>query len=709
MHLTPVHTDIVLLGAGLAHLEVLRRFAMRAEPGVRLTLVGPEPETPWPGMLPGLIRAEYSIEQTRIDLAPLAARAGARLIVEEPIGIDPDRREVSIAGRPPLPYDVLSIDVGGEPAIPDNSDGLPVKPSSRFLERLVALGTQLPPGARIAVIGGGAAGTELALALRFGLGERARVTLVSETTEPVAQAPPRIRQMVRRALVDAGVELVSGVSVTGLAAGRLSLSDGSTIEVAEALWATGLAGPGVLARSGLDRDTAGCVVVDATLRSRSHPGVFAAGDCAVLDGRALPGAGVRAVRAGQVLAENLRRTTSGRPLRHWRPQPEALAIMGLGQGRAVAWRNGLSVYGRLVWRWKDRIDRRWINRYQQPARVMVADEPVSDGGGAKLGAEVLAGALAALPHRSGDDVLVGLDAADDAAVLLPPPDQAVVQSVDSLRAFIDDPFLFGQIAAAHALSDLYAMGARPWSALAVATVRSASGPRMRAELSAMLLGASEVLRAEGCTLVGGHSSAGSEPALGFAVTGLADPKRLLRKSGLQPGDALVLTKPLGTGIVMAGQRRGRAQAAWLLAALDSMRATNAVAVDILRTQGVTACTDVGGFGLAGHLMEMLRASGVAAVLLPEAVPALPGALELAARGVETMLAVENRRQLVRPPADPCVALLVDPQTSGGLLAGIPADHAEVCLAALRARGLQAAIIGAVEPTGNRPPIRFAES
>ena len=174
------------------------------------------------------------------------------------------------------------------------------------------------------------------------------------------------------------------------------------------------------------------------------------------------------------------------------------------------------------------------------------------GCGAKVGAEVLAGALAGLPRLPGADVLIGLDAPDDAAVMLPPPGMAVVQSVDHFRAFIDDPFVFGEIAAAHALSDLHAMGARPWTALAVAAVPYTSGDKMRTELADMLQGASGVLAADGCALVGGHSAEATEPALGFAVTGLADPAKLLRKSGLRPGDALVLTKPLGTGIVLAG-------------------------------------------------------------------------------------------------------------------------------------------------------------
>jgi selenide,water dikinase len=572
-----------------------------------------------------------------------------------------------------------------------------VKPIGRFLDRLAGLERKLRPGARIAVVGAGAGGTELALALARRYREQVRMVLVCDASEPPAGAPAHARRAVRAALVEAGVELVCGVRASEWTEGRLALSDGSFLDVATALWATGVVGPAFLAASGLACDASGCVRVDATLRSVSHDAVFAAGDCASIEGNARPKSGVWAVRAGAPLAANLRRAARGRTLRRWRPQSDALAILGLGGGRAVAWRNGLAVSGSLVWRWKDWIDRRWMRRYQEPTAPMQGDGPMRCGGcGAKVSAEVLAGALAALPHASGASVLIGLDAPDDAAVLRPPPGLLVVQSVDHFRAFIDDPFVFGEIAAVHALSDLHAMGARPWTALAVAAVPYTSGAKMRTELSDMLQGASRALAADGCSLVGGHSAEAAEPALGFAVTGLVEPARLLRKAGLREGDALVLTKPLGTGIVLAGHMQGFARAPWLQAAIASMLASNARAAQVLREFRPSACTDITGFGLAGHLMEMLRASGAGAVLWLDRIPALPGAVELAAHGVESTLAPENRRLLPDATASERTALLFDPQTSGGLLAGIARDRAEPCVEALRSEGVAASIVGTVE-------------
>ncbi len=700
----PIQTDILLLGAGHAHVAVLRAFAMRAEPGVRLTLIGREPATPYSGMLPGVIRGDYTADQAHIDLAPLAAAANARLILGEATALDLNARAVHVENRPPIHYDLLSIDVGGTPAMPDTS-GVPVKPIGQFLDRLDRLDAALPDAARLAVIGGGPAGVELALSLAERFGPRFRLTLVSGTPEPLAAAPANVRRIARAALVDAGIALVCGVTAGAPRDGRLPLSDGSTLEVDETLWATGVVGPAFLAASGLACDDSGCIRIDPTLVSISHDGVFAAGDCAALEGSPRPKAGVWAVRAGVPLAENLRRRAIGKPLTRWKPQSDALAILGLGHGRAVAWRNGIGIGGRLVARWKDHIDRRWMAMYQTLRMTPAPSDPMRCGGcGAKVGSAVLEAALSALTSITAEDQVLGLDARDDAAVLRPPPGQLVVQSVDHFRAFLDDPYVFGQIAAAHALSDLHAMGARPWTALAIATIPFGPSGKMRADLSAMLQGASEVLVQDGCALVGGHSGEGQELGCGFAVTGLAEPRRILRKSGLQPGDMLILTKPVGTGIILAGHMRGVCKAVWLHRGIAEMRQTNAVAARILRNHAPTACTDVTGFGLIGHLHEMLLASEIGSRLWPDRVPLLPGVTDLVALGVRSTLAPENERHLpTELIGSPLGEPLIDPQTSGGLLVGVPVRHAEACLQALTEAGLSPAVIGVAEPAEEGAP------
>jgi selenide, water dikinase len=305
------------------------------------------------------------------------------------------------------------------------------------------------------------------------------------------------------------------------------------------------------------------------------------------------------------------------------------------------------------------------------------------------------------------EVVSGQSTPDDPPAMRPPPGMLVVQSVDYFRACLDDPFVFGEIAAAHALSSVYAAGANPWTALAIAAIPYMPAEKIRADLAAMMRGAQRVLAADGCTLIGGHSTEALETSLGFAVSGLAEPRLMWRKSGLHDGHALVLTKPLGTGVLLAGHLRGMTKARWLVGAIETMRRSNGEAARVLRAYGATACTSVGAAGLAGDLAEMLRASGLGATIRLDAVPLLLGAAELAEQGLQSAITPHNRRFLPAEACGPIAELLADPQTSGGLLAGVPAGRAESCVAALRAAGFQASVIGFTElAQGESSPVRL---
>jgi selenide,water dikinase len=258
------------------------------------------------------------------------------------------------------------------------------------------------------------------------------------------------------------------------------------------------------------------------------------------------------------------------------------------------------------------------------------------------------------------------------------------------------------------------MGGRPLTALAIATLPPAAEAILEDELYQMLCGGRAVLEAAGARLVGGHSAEGGEIALGFAVTGTAEPGRLLRKRGLRPGDRLILTKPLGTGALLAAEMRGLGKARWTEAALETMLLPAAAAAACLAEHGATACTDVTGFGLLGHLLEMLSASRMDARLDPERIPALDGALALLSGGLTSSMHQGNLGALTALSSeeiarDPAFAnLLIDPQTAGGLLAGVPAEAAASCLAELRRLGYRVAEIGVVvAASGERPRVFLA--
>lgn len=373
--------ELVLVGGGHAHVEVLRRFGAMPQPGLRVVAVARELLTPYSGMLPGYLAGHYPREACHIDLRPLAERAGAHLIHAEACGLDLGRRQVHCRDGTAVPFDLLSLDIGGRPAtaaIPGAAQhALPVKPVDGFLAAwaaceaaaLAAIGRY-----RVVVVGGGAGGVELCLALRHRLRlqlaaagadpDRASFALVTDTTEILPSHAPWVRRRLTRGLIERGVVLHLGCRVERVEPGRLSTAAGD-IGFDAAVWAVGVAAPSWPGAAGLATDPAGFVAVDATLRSLSHPEIFAAGDIAALDGHCLAKAGVYAVRQGPVLAENLRRVAQGAPLRSYQPQRQFLSLISTGDRRAVASRGRLVAEGAWVWRLKDWIDRSWMRRYQR--------------------------------------------------------------------------------------------------------------------------------------------------------------------------------------------------------------------------------------------------------------------------------------------------------------------------------------------------------
>ena len=717
----PVSRDIVLIGGGHAHVAVLKRFGMRPAPGLRLTLISKDAVTPYSGMLPGLIAGHYGHDAAHIDLQPLCRFTKARFYHAAASGLDLEARLIRVEGRPPVPFDVLSIDVGSTPhpsGIAGVERTLAVKPVDRFLERWRALEACVVAGKgpfRLVLIGGGAAGAELSLCLRFRLSQalsaaggdpgRVTITVVSDTAELLASHAPVVRRTMRGFLERHGVGVELGQPAAAVEDGAVRLADGTVLPCDAAVLATHAAAPAWLAGSGLALDDAGFVRVAETLESVSHRGVFATGDVAAFEPRRLAKSGVFAVRQGPVLAENLRRAAKGGRLRPYRAQRRALALISSGERYAVASYGPLALQGRWVWRLKDWIDRRWMRRYQELPKMAEAESrPAGEqpttamrcgGCGAKVASPVLRRVLARLAQGKHPEVVIGLEAADDAAVLAPAPGKLLVQTIDQFRAFIDDPYLFGRITVNHCLGDIYAMGAEPRTALALVSLPFGPEAKVEADLSQLLEGAVTALGEAGVQLIGGHTGEAAELAFGLAVNGEADAATLLRKGGARPGDALILTKPLGTGAIFAADMRAEARAEWVEAALAAMQVSNREASRCLSAHGATAATDVTGFGLLGHLIEMLNASAARAEIAPAAIPALPGAVELIGRGIVSSLQAGNEAFAEAlggaSGIDPGrLGLLYDPQTAGGLLASVPAERADDCLAALHAAGADAA-------------------
>lgn len=706
----PLTREIVLIGGGHAHALLLRRWGMDPLPGARLTLINPAPTAPYTGMLPGFVAGHYTRDQLEIDLVRLARFADARMIFGSVSGIDRTARTVRIDGRPPVPYDLAALDIGITSAMPELpgflEHGIAAKPLGPFATRWRAhLDGAAGP---VAVIGGGVGGVELALAMAHALAGRGAVTVVeAETALNGVGAPTRARLL--DALRAANIALIEGTRPAEVTPTGLILEDGREVPACLTVGAAGARPFGWLEDTGLTLEN-GFVAVDETLRALNDPDIFAVGDCAHMSHAPRPKAGVFAVRAAPVLTDNLKAAASGGRLKPFRPQTHYLKLISLGPKAALADKWGKAAGGRWAWVWKDRIDRAFMDRLNQlrpmgrPALPRqratgldeaLGDKPLCGGCGAKVAPNILSRVLDALPQEARADVLTG--PGDDAAVLRIGGTRQVL-TTDHLRAFWSDPWVFGRIAALHALGDVWAMGAAPQAVLTHITLPRLADPLQAAWLGEIMQAASDVFAAEGASIVGGHSTQGSELIVGFTVTGLTDAPLTL--AGGQAGDALLLTRPIGSGTLFAAEMALQAQGEDIAEALGIMGQGQGDAARLLAPLA-HAMTDVTGFGLAGHAARMAEASGLSARLVLQAVPLYAGAEALAAGGVRSTIWKANRDAVpVELPDTARTTLLFDPQTAGGLLAALPVEAARTARAALVKLGHRAEIIGALEPAGS---------
>jgi selenide,water dikinase len=754
MKLSPIVKHLVLVGGGHSHLSVLRQFGMKPIPGLALTLISREVVTPYSGSMPAFIAGDYSLDDMHIDLRPLAQFARARLIQAEVKHIDLERRVIKFDDRPDLPFDLLSLNIGSHPKrdliAGANEHALAVKPIDRFLENWSTIKSaavaaiQAGKDYTLSIVGGGPASVELAFSMQVAINKAAQATatataenqgdegakeklrgklllrIVTADSHLLNLHNERGRQFALLELTRRGIEVVLNAMVVRIEKGKVILADETTLGADAIIYATGASLPEWPFDCGLQRSEDGFIEVKPSLQTSSHDFVFAAGDAATIQKEPRPKSGVYAVRQGKVLAENLRRYATGRKLKTYFPQKQALALISMGTHEAIATRGEWFLSGKQMWRLKDFIDRRFLEKFsrlpEMPAQLDIASGLIDQkaeqrlrnhamrcaGCGAKVASSVLEEVLQELPDPSGEDVLTSPGGIEDASQIKLADGRILLQSLDFIKAFTHDPWLFGMIATNHCLSDIFAMGVQPHSALAVAGLPFAEKRYAKQQLKELMLGCSRALQENDCKLIGGHSAEAEQLQFGLSVNGFAAKEAILCKSNIKAGDALILSKPLGTGTLLAADMRYRARHAWIEALYSSMLASNRDASQIFVRHGANACTDITGFGLLGHLLEMLSNAELGLRLDLDAIPAFDGALSTLEQGIISSLhndnelsaaRIENKEAFARHAKYP---LLFDPQTAGGLLASVPESQAYNCLQELQAAGLNdAAIIGSV--------------
>ncbi|MFT5869183.1 MAG: selenide,water dikinase [Paracoccaceae bacterium] len=706
----PFTKDLVLIGGGHTHALVLRKWGMRPLPGVRLTLINPAPTAPYSGMLPGHIAGHYPRDALNIDLVRLARFAGARLILGAATGLDRHTQQIRVPGRAPIRYDIASIDIGITSSMPNlpgfTEHGIAAKPLDLFADRWNQFRAQTTP-ADVTVIGGGVAGVELAMAVAHQLSSdnrtaRIRILEAARCLEGISGSA---RAKLLQGLEHYRISVIEGARAAQITASEVILEDGQRLASNFTLGAAGARPYPWLSDLGLETHD-GFLRVDPYLRSINNDTIYAVGDCAHLDHAPRPKAGVFAVRQAPILFGNLRADLTGSRRKAFHPQRDYLKLISLGGRSALAEKFGFTVAGPAFWRWKNRIDQQFMDRFEdlkpmQPplvkgevatgVRAAMAEKPLCGGCGAKMAPRSLAVGLAGLQPVLRPDILTGRG--DDAAVLSIGGTAQII-TVDQLRAMTDDPTLLAQIAVIHAMGDVWAMGALPQAVLANIVLPKMAPAQQEASLTEIMIATQIVVQQAGAEIVGGHTSLGDEMSIGFTVTGLLADKAAITLDGGKAGDVLIVTKPIGTGVILAGEMALQARGDDVAACWDRMIQPQAQASAILRC--AHAMTDVTGFGLAGHLMAICEASSLAATLDLAAIPVLAGAEALAASGTKATLYAANRDHLadqITTPDGPRADLLFDPQTCGGLLAAVAPDQADGILQELLNAGYVAARIG----------------
>jgi len=745
----------VLIGAGHTHLHILNMWKMHPVKDVRLTCISNYHAASYSGMLPGVLAGDYDVRQMHIDLVRQCAAVGARLILGHTLGLDRKQQIVFLRDRTSLRYNQLSIGIGSvPPAVEGAEHTLSIKPMQTFLQRLqqrVEL-THEPnrmddSGAiklRVAIVGGGAGGVEVAFCLPQWIKARypqvdLQLTIIHRDSQLGDASPTSTTQAIQRIFDQRGYDTRLNLNAVAVDANSVIVEshthERESIAADIVIWATGAVGPPLLQSLDLTKDSRGFLTTDPYLRSVDDPKIFVVGDSGSCLDSPHPKAGVYAVRQGPVLWNNLLRSHKNQPLRKWRPQSDFLSLLNTGDGRAVLTYKGATVVGRWCWKLKDWIDRRFMDKHrcykprEMPAAVSptwrslmpsvgrpnhkenLAPEMRCDGCRGKLSATVLQRVLRRLDNPTGPHVRLGVNAAEDVAAfdLNAPIDgeatsgaivaNRVIASVDFFSAFLDDYELVGRVAALNALSDLWAKGSWPRAALAHAIVPAGTASQQEQVLTELLAGSLTEFRRAGVPIVGGHTIEGEQTVLGFTILGsqraacALNDQPLRLKSQLKPGDRLILTKPLGTGVLLAAHRQARCSGDDFITLLKSLLSSNMRESRIADHFQLRAATDVTDFGLLGHLSEMLQASQLCATINLDNIPLLPGACQLLAEGLESSLAPANRQaaeqlheSLTLQSSDShrfaAYCALFDPQTSGGLLLAVPAYQLEAVLHSL---------------------------
>lgn len=654
--------------------------------GLQLVVINPESTAPYSGMLPGFLAGQYASTDLFIDVAALCKRAGARFIRGSLDSIDAVSKRLSIrhhalsnSQKLIIRYDYAVLNTGAAPAesFPSShSDCHYVKPIRNLLTDLPRIDERMQgSNCSMVIVGGGAAGIELACAFRARYGLSVAISLVSKRAFNDDCALRAGASLIRKALSHRQIRLFETIEVNEATDGKVMLSDGLSLKADVICVATPVKPPSWIAASEL-AGSGEFITVNSDLQVAGCDGLYATGDIINLPS-SRERSGVMAVRAGEYLAKTLWQKIHGNSIAPFRPQRRWLTLLNLGDGEAIGVKGSFAYQGRALFKLKDHIDQTFMSQFK-PRMMTSTDEMRCEGCAAKLPGDTL---ISVLGHQF-----------EDGAITID-QDRSRIRSIDALSYLIDDPYLVGALAMRHAVSDVWAMGATPTTALTLIAVQRVLSKQLEAdEFVQVQAGLRDASDAYGVEVIGGHSLSLEQPMIAVTVEGECDTS--ITKQGAELGDEIWLTGPLGSGVLFAALSSGMTVGAsidqWISIALTSLFEASQIAVQA----GVHAMTDVTGFGVAGHLREMLVERRLS-VNWTEQILTFQDVDACIAQGIQSSAYADNVRYAQQIAYNAPNPVLFDPQTCGPLMIAAPPEIARKVVQLWKQAGLSPQQIGVV--------------
>ena len=701
-----INSQVVLVGGGHSHVLLIKKFSMSKIANTELTLVNPNPYLFYTGMIPGYIAGHYSIKDVKIDLSKLCEKAGVRYIEGIVENINERKNEIFLSNKNIIGFDILSLDIG----VKSNNQryfqsclSTGIKPLNKFvenwnnyIEKLVSKMKQ----PNILIKGGGVGGIEVAMAISFKLknmGFDKYNIMVIDKANILNDLNISSQKFIRKQLFLQKIKILENVEVDN-EKNLLQLFQKQFNENPNfVIFSSGAEPHSWLKNTNLELNN-GFIVVDEYLRTKTSKKIFASGDCINFEKKNLSKSGVYAVRQAPILYKNIDLTLRNIPLKKFFPQKKTLKLISLGKKSAIWDRGFFSFSGSYIWYIKNYIDRNFmkkffinINEKELKFNQDTDNSVLCAGCAAKVGNESLEKVLKDLKQPNGNDVLLGMG--DDAAILNVGKNKLVF-TTDHFRAFTSDLFLLSKIAAIHSMNDIWAMGATPKIALANIILPDAKEKVQENWLREIMKGSSDIFSNENVSIVGGHTSVGEEFSIGFNVNGFCK-KKPVTISGAKDGDILILTKPIGSGVLLAAKMQYLVDGEAISKLFSWMCKSQSKASKILSESN--AMTDITGFGLAGHLAKICQSSKVSACINFNSIPVYQKSMCLSMKGIRSSLFEQNIKfsnNLIFNTNKNC-DLLFDPQTSGGLLASVSKEKINSIIDELKKNNVFFNIIGKI--------------